>query len=87
MLLAGTRGGRYALAMPIYEFVCAGCSEGFEELVTMGGEASVVCPSCGASDVTKLLSQFSAGRSAEALAVPTGGRSGGCCGGACGCGH
>jgi putative FmdB family regulatory protein len=74
--------------MPIYEFVCEGCAQDFEELVSMGGEPSVACPSCGGSEVTKRFSQFSAGRGAEALAAaPAGSRSGGCCGGACGCGH
>jgi putative FmdB family regulatory protein len=71
--------------MPIYEYLCGGCAEPFEELVPLGG-GDVSCPACGATQVTRLLSQFSAGRSSEALAAAPA-RSGGCCGGGCGCCH
>ena len=42
--------------MPIYEFHCASCSEDFEELVR--GAEQPRCPSCGAAEVERLLSQF-----------------------------
>ncbi|MDX6552908.1 MAG: Zinc ribbon domain, partial [Gaiellales bacterium] len=35
--------------MPIYEYLCAGCSDTFEELVSVSGESTVRCPSCGES--------------------------------------
>ena len=40
--------------MPIYEYLCAGCSDTFEELVSMNDESSVRCPSCGEATVTRL---------------------------------
>jgi putative FmdB family regulatory protein len=69
--------------MPIYEYLCSGCAETFEELVPASGAAEVRCPSCGDSAVTRLLSSFATARPAG---VAVGG-GGGCCGGSCGCGH
>jgi putative FmdB family regulatory protein len=43
--------------MPIYEFECEECGSRFEELVS--GEATVACPSCGASRTRRLLSSVS----------------------------
>jgi putative FmdB family regulatory protein len=40
--------------MPIYEFDCAGCGEGFEELVAMG--ATPACPHCGSREVERRIS-------------------------------
>lgn len=68
--------------MPIYEYLCAGCSGTFEELVSASDESGVRCPECGEAAVTRLLSSF-ATSSPEGATV--GG--GGCCGGSCGCGH
>lgn len=35
--------------MPIYEYVCAGCSKSFEEIV-LNSDARPACPSCDRSD-------------------------------------
>jgi putative FmdB family regulatory protein len=44
--------------MPIYEYECARCGERFEELVA-AGEVAVACPSCGAAETRRLLSNVS----------------------------
>jgi len=72
------------LPMPIYEYLCAGCSDTFEELVSASDERSVRCPGCGGATVTRLLSSFATSRPDGAM---VGGGGGGCCGGSCGCGH
>jgi putative FmdB family regulatory protein len=72
----------YAAGMPIYEYLCAGCTETFEELVSSSDESSVRCPACGEAAVTRLLSSFATVRPEGAM---VGG--GGCCGGSCGCGR
>jgi len=69
--------------MPIYEYLCAGCSGTFEELVSAGDESGVRCPECGGATVTRLLSSFATSRPEGAMV----GGGGGCCGGGCGCGH
>lgn len=69
--------------VPIYEYVCLGCENRFDELTTVDSEAPP-CPDCGSARTRKRLSLF---------ASPSGGDmpgigGGGCCGGgACGCGH
>ena len=71
--------------MPIYEYLCADCSDAFEELVSASTTAeSVRCPECGGTTVTRLLSSFATPRPVGAA---VGGGGGGCCGGSCGCGH
>ena len=40
--------------MPIYEYKCRGCEVEFEELVKLGEVPD--CPSCGGSDLDKLVS-------------------------------
>jgi len=40
--------------MPIYEYLCSGCSGTFEELVSTSGSDDVACPNCGELDNTKL---------------------------------
>jgi putative FmdB family regulatory protein len=72
--------------MPIYEYLCADCSDTFEELVSASGADNVHCPACGSGTVTKLLSSFATPRPVGAT-VGGGGGGGGCCGGSCGCGH
>jgi putative FmdB family regulatory protein len=55
--------------MPVYEFRCRACETEFEVLVR--GTDLVVCPSCGGSDLERLLSMFavsSAERSRATLA-------------------
>jgi putative FmdB family regulatory protein len=73
--------------MPIYEYLCGGCSLVFEELVRSSA-ASVSCPKCGASDVSRQLSTFAAhglspGSPATATPNKSGGSCGGCHGGSC----
>lgn len=43
--------------MPIFEYVCKGCGEEFEELV-FGSDEDVACPACGAGDVGRKVSTF-----------------------------
>ncbi|HMM21401.1 MAG TPA: zinc ribbon domain-containing protein [Selenomonadales bacterium] len=45
--------------MPIYEFKCNECSGNFEQLCRVDWEGEVKCPSCGAANLTKILSRFS----------------------------
>ncbi|MBN2408168.1 MAG: zinc ribbon domain-containing protein [Candidatus Aminicenantes bacterium] len=47
--------------MPIYEYICQQCGNGFETLVRLGGEQSVSCAECGSPDVRKLFSSFGIG--------------------------
>jgi putative FmdB family regulatory protein len=70
--------------MPIYEYLCAECSETFEELVSSSAATGVRCPQCEGEAVTRLFSQFA---TARPQGVSAGGGGGGCCGGSCGCGH
>jgi putative FmdB family regulatory protein len=42
--------------MPLYDYHCRGCGGEFERLVRPGD--TVACPSCGSSDVDRLLSTF-----------------------------
>jgi len=43
--------------VPLYDFRCGACGESFEELV-LDAEA-VACPTCGSTDVERLISQVS----------------------------
>lgn len=46
--------------MPIYEYICKKCGEGFVLLQRIGAtEKDTVCPSCGSQEVKKKLSAFS----------------------------
>lgn len=76
--------------MPIFEYVCNACHEEFEEIIL--GDEQPVCPSCGASDTTKLISKgvFRTGGpivtgSPSANAITSRGKSAcaGCSGGNC----
>jgi putative FmdB family regulatory protein len=42
--------------MPIYEYRCGGCGQKFETLVRTGDTPA--CPSCGSTDLEKLISMF-----------------------------
>jgi len=42
--------------MPLYDYRCRGCGGEFERLVRLG--EAVACPSCGSSEVDRLLSTF-----------------------------
>ncbi len=47
--------------MPIFEYECTSCHNRFEDFVIKStDEAGVACPSCGNSDVRKLMSSFAA---------------------------
>jgi putative FmdB family regulatory protein len=82
-LLAGLATAGMLSGMPIYEYLCAGCSSAFEELVSASDQDAVRCPGCGSGTVTRLLSSFATARPVGASV----GGGGGCCGGSCGCGH
>ena len=47
--------------MPIFEYRCNACGSQFEKIQRPGGETPP-CPECGATDVRKELSIFSAGQ-------------------------
>ena len=44
--------------MPLYEYCCSECSHQFEEIVSLGKEAEVTCPECGAKNPRRLMSAF-----------------------------
>ena len=44
--------------MPIYEYICKGCKNEFEELVFKQDE-KIDCPECGSSKVDRAMSVFS----------------------------
>ena len=71
--------------MPLYEYVCRACGEGFEALVRSWQE-SVACPACSAADVEKQLSSFAFTGSDGGSRSSVGGGCG-CGGGGCGCRH
>jgi putative FmdB family regulatory protein len=70
--------------MPIYEYVCMACESHFEELVR--GDEDPGCPDCGAANVRRQLSVFTARGTAEQPSYGGSSSGGGCCGGSCGCG-
>ena len=45
------------VTVPIYEYKCDDCGEGFEKLV-FGSNPEVSCPKCNNSKVTKKMSAF-----------------------------
>ena len=46
--------------MPIYEYKCSNCGNCFEQIVFPSeNEKLFKCPSCGGSDINKLISSFS----------------------------
>ncbi|NWG21323.1 MAG: zinc ribbon domain-containing protein [Chloroflexi bacterium] len=55
--------------MPLYEYVCQECSARFEKLVRASqDDASVVCPSCGATHATRAFSTFATSGTARSAA-------------------
>ena len=70
--------------MPLYEYRCDDCQQTFEALVRAGQADEAGCPTCGTSEVRRLLSVFSAPRSGARGGDGAAAPSGGCCGGACG---
>lgn len=74
--------------MPMYEYRCRKCGQGFEELVRGPAEEALLrCPACGADAPERCLSAcavrvgggFTGGETASGPAMP--GLSGGCGGG------
>ncbi|NIM96834.1 MAG: hypothetical protein GTO24_01740 [candidate division Zixibacteria bacterium] len=55
--------------MPIYEFICKKCGKHFETLVSIGGEKSVSCISCGSHSIQKLVSSFGIGGGSSRLSA------------------
>ena len=40
--------------MPIYDFICTGCGNGFEDFAPVDpGEERLSCPACGSSEVSR----------------------------------
>jgi putative FmdB family regulatory protein len=54
--------------MPLYEYVCRGCSHEFEELVF--GDESVTCPECGSSGLVDRLLSVPARPRSEGASLP-----------------
>jgi putative FmdB family regulatory protein len=56
--------------MPIYEYRCETCGEGFEVLVrSISRQVSLACPRCGSQNVKKAVSLF--GVSGATKSAPT----------------
>ena len=54
--------------MPLFEFRCKSCGKRFTALVGMiANSAQSACPSCGGSDLAKLVSRFATARSEEEM--------------------
>lgn len=69
--------------MPIYEYTCRRCQNGFEELVLSARE-TITCPDCASPEVERKLSVFrSPGNRTEEGTVSGG--SCGCTPATCGC--
>jgi putative FmdB family regulatory protein len=50
--------------MPIYEFICKKCGEGFEKIVFASDDGKPLpCPACGSQKTERLMSSFSCGKS------------------------
>jgi putative FmdB family regulatory protein len=57
--------------MPIYEFTCENCGEGFEELVRSSESVSeVACPACRSRRVRKQISLIAARTGVRSTAAP-----------------
>ncbi len=68
--------------MPIYEYNCRHCHNGFEELVLSSQEA-IACPKCASPEVERRLSVFSSPGNRKAEGDAGGGC--GCTPATCGC--
>ncbi len=54
--------------MPIFEYVCQECGNKFEKLILSSRRRKALrCPSCGAENVEKSISMFSAGGGSVSL--------------------
>jgi putative FmdB family regulatory protein len=57
--------------MPVFEFHCPSCGQGFDELVPSADDLSAVaCPGCGNKRVERRISVFSAHSSASPPGCP-----------------
>ena len=56
--------------MPIYEFRCADCARVFDTLVRRMSADGVMCPFCGGSKLTRLISAFAVSRSLTPCGTP-----------------
>ncbi len=56
--------------MPIYEYRCDSCGSEFEHLHKRLNEPAPPCPSCGQTEIKKLLSTFSAAVAQKPLLPP-----------------
>jgi len=72
--------------MPIFEYVCNECGNGFEKIVTKS--EAISCPKCSTEKVTKQFSRFgfSSSGKGESLPIYKGGGCG-CTPSSCGCKH
>ena len=52
--------------VPLYEYACRACAREFEALVR--SDAAAACPGCGSTNLDRLLSVVSVGRTEEAPA-------------------
>jgi putative FmdB family regulatory protein len=53
--------GRTAeVTMPLFEYLCLACGQGFEKLQKSADEEAPPCPACGAAKVQRQLSTFAA---------------------------
>jgi putative FmdB family regulatory protein len=57
--------------MPLHEYICRGCGNGFEALVR--GTDQPACPSCGGTDLEKQLSLFAVNSEATRQSARTSG--------------
>lgn len=64
--------------MPLYEYVCRSCEHFFDRLVPVAGADAVPCPSCGATEVRRLISVIAGVSGAAEAPAPVCGQ------GACG---
>jgi putative FmdB family regulatory protein len=59
--------------MPIYEYTCKKCSQGFDALRWASEkDKPVICPRCGSEETERRLSVFSSRTSKENGCSPTG---------------
>ena len=68
--------------MPLYEYRCAQCGEGFEQLRKMDeADRGLECPACKSAKVSRQLSTFAPRMGSPASAAAPCGAPGGSCGG------
>ncbi len=75
--------------MPIYEYRCADCEQGFEVFVRPGRDEAE-CPSCHGANLVREMSVFASRAASNGEAPATGAteapfKGSVCCGGGCGC--